>query len=517
MSVVLSSIWRRKVWYRLPLAIGCLSVCVGMICAGLACESELQPPGTLAPGEFVYYPNPTDPLLLSTKTTDGGSLEIYGEKDDAGMPLGANAIRYQTPQQVGTPDGTWVEFDEQGRVTSMIGPDGSEIRLVWESDTVATVSAVQGDGVVQLNFKLDLENPGGSDSRVKLVDAAVPSDRLGQPSVLTVLSRESEDIVARLSQKAVHAAKPSDAGRILVDVQRCGTLVDGANVFVTCRFPNRPFAEVFLARPTGNIGEYAATLPTVFNVNDINISTACEILSSILGNICTAKSLGPNGLDQALCLQLSLIIDAALLGPTGEAAAIMALCQGGAIALDRYCQSLGQSPLGGPSLGEKLCEKVKETEDRAPATGTAQIEIQTWAELPGVPKQYNAAQFVYAIGNYPKQQIVFDNQQPSIGRFFTTPDNPGPGQGYTARAELSCIPSATVIRISVVGDDLYTDSHEITVSEQDPNPIIELSVPGAPQGVKDVVTVEAVGGILILNPPFVATTLQLKRSIPIEF
>ncbi len=501
---------------RLPMLFSCLSVLSLMAAAGGSCDSTLPPPDTLAPGEFTYYPNPTDPLLLSTKTTDGGSLEIYGEKDEDGMPIGANAFRYQTPQQVGTEEGTWVEFDEQGRVTSMLGADGSVIRLVWESDTIATVSAVQGDGVVQFNFKLDLDNPGGSDGRVKTSDEPLTSERLGIPSQLTVLSRDHEPRVLDAGKSAV-VAKPSDAGRILVDVRRCGVLVDGANVFVSYRFPNRPFAEVYLARSTGIAGEYAATLPTVFTVNDIEIATVCDVLASILGNVCTAKGLGPNGLDQALCLQLSLLIDAALLGPTGEAAAIMALCQGGAIALERYCQSLGQSPLGGPSLGEGLCGKVKEIGDRAPATGTVQVEIQAWAEMPGVPKQYNTAQFVYAIGNYPKQEIVFEDQQPSIGRFFTTPDNPGPGQGYVARAELSCIPSATVIRISVVGDDLYTDSHEITVSEQDPNPIIQLSVPGAPQGVKDVVTVEAVGGILILNPPFGATTIQLKRSIPIEF
>ena len=71
------------------------------------CGCDAVPAGSSLPGLKVYT-NPSDPLILSNKIATGESIEVYGERDDQGIPAKLLAAKYQSPQQDGTANATWL-------------------------------------------------------------------------------------------------------------------------------------------------------------------------------------------------------------------------------------------------------------------------------------------------------------------------------------------------------------------------------------------------------------------------
>lgn len=76
---------------------------------------------------------------------------------------------------------------------------------------------------------------------------------------------------------------------------------------------------------------------------------------------------------------------------------------------------------------------------------------------------------------------------PIINSFVLDPAYPSEGQGYTATADFHCMPSGSVITLSIVGTDGYTNSKTETISTV--SGTATLYVPGAASGVYDVCNV----------------------------
>jgi hypothetical protein len=470
------------------------------------------------PGELNYFPNPRDPLMLTTQSADGATLEIYGQKNDEGYPTAINSFRYQSPDQAGGDGGVWMEFDEKGRATQLTGDDGTTITLDWRSEAVATVTAVDGSGEVQTNFELDFDK-GGSGRR-QSVDLEPGYSRIGQPTTLEVL--HPSDVLQTASHIVNHKADAAAMGRsntVDVYVRRCGQLIKGANVFVAFSFPNEPTSQVTIAKAQSAAGQYQAELPTVWTPNEIQLAQACDFFASHLGDICSGFGFLPEGSDTLLCAELAGKVDLAAGGPTGEALVILPLCKLGTEAVQFYCATFDASPAPGVPINAsgEICAKIKQIEDRAPKDNSVQYQIYAWADVPGVPRVKSEPMFVSAVGDFPEIELSFEDGIAAINSFTTLPTNPAPRQSYVATAELSCIPAGVTIRISVTGSDNFTSSNELVVDADNPNPIIKLSVPGGAATVKDTILVEAVGGIPMITPPFSATVMQLKRDIRIEF
>lgn len=72
---------------------------------------------------------------------------------------------------------------------------------------------------------------------------------------------------------------------------------------------------------------------------------------------------------------------------------------------------------------------------------------------------------------------------PVIDSFVLEPSHPGRGQSYTATADFHCIPSGSIITLSIIGTDGYSDSISKSISD---NGSAKLYVPGAETGVFDV-------------------------------
>lgn len=495
-----------------------VAACCVISLGGAECPSTGVPVGSGVPqpGDFNYFPNPSDPLLLKSATADGGVFELYGAKDDDGMPTAIDGIYFQKTNQ--TDSGAWITFDEQGRATQLTGDDGTTIQLDWQSASVALVTAVDGSGEVQTNFELDFGKDGPG--RQQLADVGVDSSRIGQPTIVEVLPPDADrDASLHIVNPKASASAMGRSNKVNVLVTRCGQTVKGANVFVAFSYPSDPTSQVAIARPEGIVGNYQATIPTVWTPNEIQLNEVCSFFADNLGKLCTGLGLAPQGSDSLLCAELAIKIDLVAGGPTGEAAGIFGLCQLGAEAVQFYCETLDASPAPGvpTNAAGEICAKIKELEDRAPLDMSVQYEMYAWAEIPGVPRVTSERRFVSAVGDFPDIELSFEDGAAAITSFTTFPSNPDPNQSYTATAELSCMPSGVTVKISVTGSDGYSNSNDIVVEADNPNPVIKLSVPGGAAEVKDTIIVEVVGGIPMITPPLSATVMELRREIRIEF
>jgi hypothetical protein len=86
----------------------------------------------------------------------------------------------------------------------------------------------------------------------------------------------------------------------------------------------------------------------------------------------------------------------------------------------------------------------------------------------------------------------------SIQNLNIEPADPDPGEDYVATTRIYCPTSGTDITFSIVGTDGYEDSKTVTLEGSS---LINLNVPSATEGVKDVITVD------VLNGPTMSTSI----------
>ena len=94
-----------------------------------------------------------------------------------------------------------------------------------------------------------------------------------------------------------------------------------------------------------------------------------------------------------------------------------------------------------------------------------------------------------AAGPYKDIQLDLGGE-PTIKSFTLNPPDPAEYQSYEGTVSISCLPSASVITLSIVGTDGYEDSIDYTVSEAQAQGEYTLYVPGSYSGVQDVVTLK---------------------------
>lgn len=469
---------------------------------GLTCDPPTDPSGDLLPGgapsngEFILYSHPDDPRILGGLSDDGEGLTVYADKDGDGLPTNLTALRYQTPDQLDTDEATWVFFDETGQLRKMLGVDGSTIEFDWKSATRVVVSGVSGDGSTQVNTTVDLSNPSPGKPKVPATGPDVPS-RIGVPMRIEMRRGPVFDGDATRRAAGSTGAKGSAAAAsnntVIVFVERCNQPLDGAEVFVTFGSPFDAAVPSFLANPTGTSGEYKARLPVSEPIIDIAESEICQAIAENLGHGCTFLKVP--GAEVQLCLELGAAVAAGTLDPPAGGGVTL-LCEVGFQGLSAYCATLGASAgPGAPSLADAICQRIKQNEASGLVPGN-RAEIQAFARLPGVPQGTSQAVDVPATGPFPELSIDLGGDIEVLDRFSTAPTDPEPGESYIATARLSCVAADSVIRLTISGTDGFSNSTELTVPGGNPNPVIDLHVPGASAETVDTLTVEIVGGLL---------------------
>jgi hypothetical protein len=144
-----------------------------------------------------------------------------------------------------------------------------------------------------------------------------------------------------------------------------------------------------------------------------------------------------------------------------------------------------------------LCQ-LKEEKDLLSSCELAKLTNQ----IPmNTPYTYTLSVTIPGFGTETSAPVAFDPEKPlgfewdmggkfAITDLSTSPSDPAVSEGYTATATIVCpMTSGTPVTISVKGSDGYSNSNCVTMKQSG---TISLDVPGAKQGVQDLITVEAV-------------------------
>lgn len=444
------------------------------------------------------YTNPNDPLILSNKIATGESIEVYGERDEEGIPTKLTAARYQSPEQAGTDNATWLMFGDDGRIASLVGEDGTLIEFDWQSPTEAVVAAISGNGEHQVNTLIDFsESPDAA--RLRKADAArraaADISRIGLPTYMTV----SYDNPPSPAPSKRRAAAKDPRCEVKINLRACGFPVENtANVgavYVTVQRPGQGLAETYNATRTGRPGEYVACLPVINQGPGAATTAVCNGILGLSSIGCDILGLlPPTGTDEALCLFLAGSIDLATFGPTGEGVPIFAGCEAFAKGIRLYCMTIGDAPgpPGPPGLLEmatdatNFCENVGDFLDRSSPTSDAQFTIQAVATGAGKFKAISQARVVNANGPFPEMEVDYGGAF-SVDSFVINPSRPNPGQSYTVNVRFSCV-AGQKVTIKVMGTDGFTKSNSENLTGLSAS--LSLSVPGAAATVMDTVTVQ---------------------------
>lgn len=443
-------------------------------------QPSQPPPAPPAPqpveDAYTLFVNPADKHLLQAANSDGSVVDYFGTKDANGL------VKSITSAIVALPDGhtETIQYDATGRPVHVFGQDGSDLSFTWVSDTQLVVSALTGgDHSFRVNVPIDLQT--GKDSSLAAASLAPAGETplTGQPSP---------------SPSGQLAISPSTFSSMttatgLIHVTECGAPVSDAEVFVYVKklgplLPGETLETFYLATPTANPGEYEVLLPISPSDAGANTEEILNALADALGKVCELsgpiETYGPT----YICPALATAAGAVLKSPTA-AAKVAAVCESGVAALVTACKVGGQ-PGGGEFL-QALNKLVKYVVDEL---ANDSYQLTATATLP-TGKFIQGSAVKYTVGEDVPTLNLDDMGSVSISTFNTDPVSPAPFQNYVATVEITCAAPDTLVTMSVVGTDGYTNS---TTQKISGNGTVTLGVPGGAQGVHDTITVQVADG-----------------------
>ena len=383
--------------------------------------------------QYIVSTNATDPLLLRVNSAKGEVIQYYGDKDLGGL---ATAL---TGFSVTGPDGGTATYDLDvlGRLSRVSAPNDVVLEFTWTSATTAVVSAVSPEGEAQVNVAVDL------------------SAKLTEEQTLATPSRA----------KAQAACNPAT-----IEVRQCGRPASDAVAYFLVNNAQRPASRI-------GDGIYQACIPAPDPNAGSNVQRKCESVVDFLDNSCTAVAAL-----QASCPAIAFAI--ARLGLALPAVKILIACEAITAGSAAACSVISSPIEGAPSPLTALCGGLASLADTA-ANGP--VLLQPVATISGAGTVRGNPVTRPAQGPFGTFTLTAPGEI-SIVSFTTSPTDPAPGQGYTATAEIGCAPSGTAVQITIVGTDGYQDSTSCVIQG---NGNCSLFVPGAEQGVLDIITVEA--------------------------
>lgn len=437
------------------------------------------PPPAPQPVENAYtlFVNPADKHLLQASNSDGSVVDYFGAKDANGL------VKSITSAIVTLPDGhtQTIQYDASARPVHVFGQDGSDLSFTWISDTQLVVSALTGgEESFRVNVPIDLQT-----SKVSSSLAAASLAPAGETPLTGQLSPSPS---GQLAMSASTSSSMTTATG-LIHVTQCGAPVSDAEVFVYVKklgplLPGETLQTFYLATPTANPGEYEVLLPISPSNAGANTEEILNALADALGKVCELsepiEAYGPN----VICPALATAAGVVLKSPTA-AAKVAAVCESGVAALVAACKVAGQP--GGGELIQVLNKAVKYVVD---ALANDSYDMTATATL-STGKFIQGSAVKYTVGEDVPTLNLDDMGSVKITSFTTDPVSPASSQGYAATAGITCAAPDTLVTMSVVGTDGYTNS---TTQKITGNGTVTLEVPGGAQGVHDTITVQVADG-----------------------
>lgn len=419
---------------------------------------------SIAPVEVCMDVN--NPLFAHITTDENDLIYLYTDKDENGYPTKL------TEMVVEMNDGNISDiiFDDGGKPTMMIAPNGVKFLLEWTSDTYAVLTAIDPTTGDQLNTYIDLEEDENLESKAVSRSLIARTGNLKMEILPYLSSVQSHVETSSRSAEITSATIP-----VKMFLKNCGSLQDA-----TCYIDVIGTDDRFLTRIKGHRvsqGIYEAYVPKSFfsdYEDDYNNYDQCVAFIDFMSNICLYNNVRDkvlNKLDNIFPKVESKAIPVALalaghLAKEGLKRAVLAYC--------KYIDDIASNELIDP------CQLIK----KAAIYNSSHVTLY--------PKVYAIPYDIYGqpvtvdlgTGAIADLEITWGGE-PTISSFTLNPSAPMAGVFYVATAELYCIPVGSVVEMSIIGTDGYTDSASLIVEEESKNFTVNLYVPGAETGVYD--------------------------------
>lgn len=444
---------------------------------------------------YALMTNPDDPLLIAAEYRDGRRIYLYGDRDSRGYPSAVRrVVLIDQNREISVYD-----FNSDNRPVRMIAPDGSFVEMNWLSPTQVAVDVIAEGGDRQFSTVYDMNTPVDTESAALLATEnrlyGNTRPRKGQkislefvPSCTTTTSRTRgySTLQAGNGNCMVVVTGCSAVDEIgMVQVLVFDTLGEVPNIdprdVDPSRFPFalpslRPVAPIYGAYPAVPIGDgkYVATIPVNLDEPiDLNFDEICSSIHNLVSAPCEAiMALQPEPFCAYLAARAGLAFPKVFL-----------ICEAIMRGYQFYCAAFSSPAPGGPSFGEEICKQLK------PLNRTIEGEVR----LVPVFYSYKGSKYgdpVTAPARGPFPTLYIDiGDETTIRSLELDPPNPPAGVGYKGVAQVYCLPAGTIVSLSIVGTDGYTDSVSTTISQTQPQGQFQLFVPGAASGVRDVVEV----------------------------
>lgn len=441
---------------------------------GIKCLNPIE-----VEGESSYYQvygstNPYDQIIALIYTQDHDSIMVYGDKDANAIPV---TVRELIIHQHDAEGRTVIKFDEQNRPVDYVAPNGVRMLLEWLDESSAALTLIYLETGEQLNTIVYFDE--GRQERM-----SHPSNTRNGSTSMTI------DSNPKIKNESDHCSTKTAQGFLYGTA--CGGMQGYGTYWVNVYKAVGVYDMFIGSLPCTHVvdNKYRYTIPDgLFEHHHINVADICNGVLGTVNNVCTLiEGAGPAGM-QYICISISAAIASAGVSAPA-AAAFLVVCEGVNAALTFYCNTLGYSPApGAPSLSEGFCEFFRNLD----YNWTDPIKLVP--VLNALPHDVYGTGIWYEYGNLnPSPLYVDSGGNPAINSFELIPSAPVAYQGYEAIAHLSCLPIGTLITMSIVGTDGYTNSQSQTIQTDNPYFDATLHVPGSYSGVYDVCTV-------VVTPP----------------
>lgn len=406
----------------------------------------------------------SNPEIMSTSTKTGETITWYGDKDEDGTALNLNTIEYSTSDGINN----FIDFDDEGRMTSIVNNIGVSIEFEWLSTTKAVVKAHSQTDNIYISTIVDFAGDNMPDS----IGLRQGSIRAGKPLSLDIVNKE----YGYKSQAGGYDPDGlPETQEIHLWITQCGSNYDAKNYLILENASDGNMIGKLVDSYHLWEGSFIYQLPLSSYPSSATNMEICESIDNFLKNMETWVS-------GALVDSTPIIVainNAAFMSGIG----VVPVAITDAVILAVTAMNCGVSifnAYGGVS-------------------GLMQAVNSEWyykeyiiSDLNIIPVAYTQSS-TFAGEKYlitPEADSKFItleiDGEPVIDSFVLNPSNPGSGVNYTATANYHCIPENSTITLSIRGTDGYYNSVTEYVSESGS---AVLHVPGASTGVYDVCTV----------------------------
>lgn len=472
---------RNVLWSMLAIGMAAM-LCVGFpSCSNDDNPSTPQNPDTPdAPQtEFSVNLDPTDFSIATIFSPEGDSIYIFGEKDEFGNPIRMSDVLITPHDGDGT---TEILFDENKNPQKVIAPNGVVMLFEWLEEKKAALTLIDPNSEEQLNTVVNFSQDNNSSAETRSVQSF--DRRLGKTAFSVVPIKDSPKGI----NSSTRAANSSSGQIGNLSVKQCNVETDAECWVDAYSYSGMPHSG--LGTYVGRLkcvkkgtGEYQYILPTGIEGQHHDLSEHCDFIMDVLTGICSINNtLGP-AYKESICTYITAALATGVVS-VPVALGFEAACTALNVSLEIFCHTTPMQAAMYGDVGDKaFCGLIEEMHLE---WDDPLVFVPTVNALPsnvtGIPKEWD--------GFYPLPDLeVSWGGQAQISQFVLEPAAPAHGQSYVATADLYCLAAGSIITLSIVGTDGYSDANVFVVGDEI-NYRATLNVPGAESGVKDVCTIK---------------------------